>query len=76
MQGGIKMSETVKVRIDAWRPASLEQVRKLFGQGWEVDEVLTEKHQSCHEPTVASDQTVFYILRKKANHKINPGVIE
>lgn len=59
------MSTTVKIRVDTWRPGSIEEVNRLLDQGWEVDDVSTEKHESCHEASIPSDQTVFYILRKR-----------
>lgn len=56
--------ETIKVRVDSWRPESQQEVNKLLADGWEVVDVEREKHESCHESTISSNETVFYILKK------------
>ena len=67
------MSQTIKVRADSWIPQSMEEVKKLMDKGWVVVDVETDKHESCHEPTISSDETVYYILEERPADKNQPG---
>lgn len=52
------------VRVDSWRPESRDELNKLLEQGWEIFDVKNENHETCHNPAVGSNQTLFYELEK------------
>lgn len=53
------------IRVDSWRPESQAEVSKLLNEGWEVVDIKNEEHETCHNPGVGSNQTLFYELQKK-----------
>lgn len=58
------MKEKKVIRVDSWRPESRGELNELLAQGWEIVDVKNENHETCHNPAVGSDQTLFYELEK------------
>lgn len=57
--------ERKTVKVDGMRPESRQEVTKLLDEGWEIVDVKDANQESCHDPSVGSNETVYYELRKK-----------